>query len=174
VTLQEQIRANRLRSALVVLLFVGLVITAQAFEVTPRRHFPAVAFGLVPHVAAWGTGILDTLASAAGTSVQAIGPETITKAGLSYVGLRTLGEGSLLVSMLLCATTISLIDSRFRTAAGWALSASGLSWIGLIHADQIAWGAAPQPAIGYLLMAGLFLLISIGRVEPPASDATGD
>jgi len=161
-------------SASAILLFVGLVITAQAFEVTPRRHFPAVAFGLVPHVAAWGTGILDTLASAAGTSVQAIGPATITKAGLSYVGLRTLGQGSLLVSMMLCATTIALIDSRFRAATGWALAASGLSWIGLIHADQIAWGAAPQPALGYLLMAGLFLLISIGRVEPPASEAAGD
>ena len=68
------------------------MITAQAFEVTPPRHFPAVAFGLVPHLAAWGTGILDTLATAAGTSVQAIGPEAIQKAGLSYSGLRTLAR----------------------------------------------------------------------------------
>jgi AGZA family xanthine/uracil permease-like MFS transporter len=147
-------------SASAILLFVGLVITAQAFEVTPARHFPAVAFGLVPHVAAWGVGILDTLASAAGTSVAAIGPDKITQAGLSYAGLRTLGAGSLLTSMILCATTIAMVDRRLKAAAGWAAAAAGLAWVGLIHADRIGWAEAPQAALGYLLMAGLFLALS--------------
>jgi AGZA family xanthine/uracil permease-like MFS transporter len=156
-------------SASAILLFVGLVIAAQAFEVTPARHFPAVAFGLVPHIAAWGTGILDTLATAAGTSVQAIGPEAIAKAGLSYSGLRTLGAGSLLTSMILCATTIAMIDRRLRTAAGWAATAAGLSWLGLIHADRIGWGEAPQAALGYALMATVFGVIA--AATPAAKDS---
>lgn len=147
-------------SASAILLFVGLVITAQAFEVTPARHFPAVAFALVPHVAAWGVGILDTLATAAGTSVQAIGPDNLAKAGLSYPGLRTLGAGSLLTSMILCAITIAMIDLRLRAAAGWAAAAAVLSWVGLVHAHRIGWGEAPQAALGYLMMAGLFLALS--------------
>ena len=156
-------------SASAILLFVGLVITAQAFEVTPARHFPAVAFGLVPHVAAWGTGILDTLATAAGTSVAAIGPEAIARAGLSYSGLRTLGAGSLLTSMILCATTIAMIDRRLRTAAGWAAAAAVLAWFGLIHADRIGWGAAPQAALGYLLVAAMFGAISLVSRDPAGS-----
>ena len=79
-------------SASAILLFVGLVITAQAFEVTPPRHFPAVAFAPGAAPRRLGVGILDTLATAAGTSVRAIGPEAIRAAGLSYTGLRTLGR----------------------------------------------------------------------------------
>ena len=156
-------------SASAILLFVGLVITAQAFEVTPAKHFPAVAFGLVPHLAAWGTGILDTLATAAGTSVQAIGPDAIQKAGLSYTGLRTLGAGSLVTSMILCAMTIALIDRRLRAAAGWATAAAALAWFGLMHADRVGWGEAPGAALGYVLMAVLFVVVS--RLGPPPSDA---
>jgi AGZA family xanthine/uracil permease-like MFS transporter len=157
-------------SAAAILLFVGLVITAQAFEVTPAKHFPAVAFGLVPHVAAWGVGILDTFATAAGTTVQAVGVAAITKAGLSYAGLRTLGAGSLLTSMVLCAMTIAMIDRRLRVAAGWAAAASALAWLGLIHADRIGWGEAPAAALGYLLMAGLFVAIGSRLAHaPPAT-----
>jgi AGZA family xanthine/uracil permease-like MFS transporter len=155
-------------SASAILLFVGLVITAQAFEVTPARHFPAVAFGLVPHLAAWGTGILDTVATAAGTSVQAIGPEAIQKAGLSYAGLRSLGAGSLVTSMILCAMTIALIDRRLRTAASWAMAAAALAWLGLMHADRVGWGEAPGAALGYALMAILF--VGVSRLSPPPSD----
>jgi len=147
-------------SAAAILLFVGLVITAQAFEVAEPRHFPAVAFGLVPHIAAWGTGILDTFATAAGTTVQAVGAETVQKAGLGYTGLRTLGAGSLVTSMIFCAMTIALVDRRLRVAAGWAAAAAALSWVGLMHADRIGWAAAPGCALGYALMAGMFLAMT--------------
>jgi AGZA family xanthine/uracil permease-like MFS transporter len=125
-----------------------------------------VAFALVPHLAAWGTGILDTLATAAGTSVQAIGVDAIQKAGLGYSGLRTLGAGSLVTSMMLCAMTIALIDRRLQTAAGWAAAAAALSWLGLMHADRVGWGAAPGAALGYALMALVFLVVA--RVGTPA------
>ena len=160
-------------SASAILLFVGLVIAAQAFEVTPPRHFPAVVFGLVPHVAAWGVGILDTVATAAGTSIAAIGPEAIRRAGLSYDGLRTLGAGSLLTSMILCAMTIATIDRRLVTAAAWAASAAALSWLGLIHADRIGWGEAPQAALGYLLVAVLLGVMSrFSREQGPAESGS--
>lgn len=156
-------------SAAAILLFVGLVITAQAFEVTAPRHFPAVVLALVPHLAAWGTGILDTLASAAGTSVQAIGADAIERAGLGYAGLRMLGAGSLVTSMMLCAMTIALIDRRLDTAAGWAGSAAALSWVGLMHADRVGWGEAPGAALGYVLMALLF--VAVARLRSTAAEA---
>jgi AGZA family xanthine/uracil permease-like MFS transporter len=135
-----------------------------------------VAFGLVPHVAAWGVGILDTFATAAGTTVQAVGPDAIARAGLSYSGLRTLGAGSLLVSMVLCAMTIAMIDRRLRTAAGWAAAGAAMAFMGLIHSDRIGFGEANKAALGYLLMAGLFLAISWfappGAVGTPATDTT--
>ena len=69
-------------------------------------------------------------------------------------------QGSLVTSMILCATTIALIDRRFLTAAGWASAAAALSWVGLMHADRIGWGEAPGCALGYALMAVLFVGIA--------------
>ena len=139
-----------------------------------KRHFPAVAFALVPHLAAWGTGILDTLATAASTSVQAIGADAIRRAGLSYSGLRTLGQGSLITSMLLCAATIAVVDRKLRQAAGWTLAAAALSWLGLMHADRIGWGEAPAAALGYALMAVVFLLLDLlGPSVSPEARAGG-
>ena len=51
-----------------ILLFIGLVIGAQAFEATPARHAPAVIIALLPNVAEWGQTQIDGALSAAGTS----------------------------------------------------------------------------------------------------------
>jgi len=37
-----------------IVLWVGVIITAQAFQATPNEHAPAVAIGLFPAIAAWG------------------------------------------------------------------------------------------------------------------------
>jgi adenine/guanine/hypoxanthine permease len=144
-------------AAAAILLFVGLVISAQAFQVTPRRHYPAVAFGFVPHLAAWGVGLVQNVTAAANTTVEKIGTEAIRAAGLNYEGLVTLGAGSLLSSMMLTATTICLIDRRLAAAAGWALAASALSFFGLMHAERLGFAVAGPAALGYLLMGLLFL-----------------
>ena len=41
-------------AGMAIVLWIGLVITAQAFSATPREHAPAVVVGLLPGVAAWG------------------------------------------------------------------------------------------------------------------------
>src|SRR5262249_34615804 len=81
-----------------------------------------------------------------------------------------LGEGSLVTSMVLCATTIALVDRRFRAAAGWAAAAAALSWTGLMHADRIGWAEAPGCALGYALMALLF--VGIGWLRGAEAEAS--
>ena len=68
--------------------------------------------------------------------------------------------------MMLCATTIAVIDRRLTTAAGWAGAAAALSWLGLMHADRVGWGEAPGAALGYALMA--FVFLAVARVGAPA------
>lgn len=49
-----------------ILLFIGLVIGAQAFQVSPSRHAPAVVLAIIPNIAAWGqTQVNGALAAAA-------------------------------------------------------------------------------------------------------------
>ncbi|MEE9294087.1 MAG: NCS2 family permease [Phycisphaerae bacterium] len=47
-----------LEAGIAIVLWIGLVITAQAFQATPRQHAPAVAIGLFPAIAAWGATVM--------------------------------------------------------------------------------------------------------------------
>jgi adenine/guanine/hypoxanthine permease len=42
-----------------ILLYIGMLIGAQAFQETPKTHAPAIVLALVPHLAAWCTVQLD-------------------------------------------------------------------------------------------------------------------
>ncbi|HEY8505488.1 MAG TPA: hypothetical protein VIL46_12970, partial [Gemmataceae bacterium] len=41
-------------AGMAIVMYIGIVITAQAFQATPQAHAPAVVVGLIPGVAAWG------------------------------------------------------------------------------------------------------------------------
>lgn len=41
-----------------IVLWIGIIITAQSFQATPPAHAPAVAVGLFPAIAAWGATIV--------------------------------------------------------------------------------------------------------------------
>ena len=57
-----------LAAILPILLFIGLVIGAQAFQASPARHAPAVVLAIIPNIAAWGQTQVDGALAAAGTS----------------------------------------------------------------------------------------------------------
>ncbi len=46
-----------LEATLGILLWIGIVITAQAFQEVPKNHALAVAFGLIPSLAAWAAAL---------------------------------------------------------------------------------------------------------------------
>ena len=49
-------------------LWIGMVISAQAFQATPREHVPAVVMGLLPGIGAWGALMAKNGLRAAGLS----------------------------------------------------------------------------------------------------------
>src|ERR1700749_4078614 len=51
-----------------ILLYIGMLIGAQAFQETPHRHAPAVVLALIPNIAAWGKLMIDSALGAAGTN----------------------------------------------------------------------------------------------------------
>lgn len=56
-----------------IVLWIGIIITAQAFQATPPQHSPAVAVGLFPSIAAWGaTVFMGTLILSGGQTLQQI------------------------------------------------------------------------------------------------------
>ena len=43
-----------------ILLYIGMLIGAQAFQTTPVKHAPAIVLALTPHLAAWAKLLIDT------------------------------------------------------------------------------------------------------------------
>ena len=140
-----------------ILLYIGLLIGAQAFQETPKRHAVAVVFALIPNIASWASGLIDNALIAAGTTASQVGEAALTNAGLVYEGLKLLGGGAILAGLVLGAITAFIIDKKFVSAAVYCFIGAALGFIGLIHAEQVGWDVGGQIALGYAL-AGIILL----------------
>jgi adenine/guanine/hypoxanthine permease len=149
-----------------ILLFIGFMIGAQAFQASPKVHAAAVIAALIPNIAQWATGLMDNVLAAAGTSAAQVGEDKIVGAGVIYTGLKELGEGAILAGLVLGAIVAFIIDRKFLPAGLFALFGAGLSWIGLIHGEKVEWAANPQVALGYLFMAITLFAFMAMRLEP--------
>ena len=150
-----------------ILLWIGLVITAQAFQASPPHHALAVGVGLVPALASWLLVQIEATLRASGKSLF----ETVDHFGgaLHIRGVIALSQGFLLTSILYAAVVAFVIDRKFKQAAAWMLAASVLSSVGMIHAYQLtpngvenkfAWfTAAPDFAVVYAVAAGLLWVV---------------
>jgi adenine/guanine/hypoxanthine permease len=128
----------------------------------------AVVLAIIPNVAAWASGQIDNVLSAAGTSAAKVGSDALAKAGVVYDGLKTLGGGAILAGLVLGAIAAFVIDKRYYWAAGYCAAGAALSFIGLIHGEQVAWAASPGIALGYLFAALVCLAFSMGSTPAPA------
>lgn len=159
-----------------ILLYIGLLIGAQAFQEVPRAHAVAVVFAIIPNIAAWGGGLMTNSVLAAGSTPDEVGPDGFANAGLVYEGTLLLGGGAILAGMVLGSIVAFVIDKKFVPAAIYCFIGAALGFIGIIHAEQVGWNVGGQIALGYAF-AGVILLIfavtSRGAGSDPATEPTG-
>jgi len=139
-----------------ILLYIGALITAQAFQTTPRSHAPAIAIALVPHLAAWAKVQVDGALGAAGTDATTVGIDLMAQKGVLYNGLALLGDGAILTGLVVGAMVVFIIERKPRIASAFALAAAVLTFFGFMHGPALGVAVSPRVAIGYLLMAILF------------------
>jgi AGZA family xanthine/uracil permease-like MFS transporter len=139
-----------------ILLYIGLVIGAQAFQASPTRHAPAIVLALLPNIAAWGQNQVDTAIAVSG---QALTPELVTRlsdtGAIVYHGMARFGGGAVLAGLMLGAIAVFIIDRDFRNAAIYSAAAAVLAFFGLIHGTQIGIGVNLDIVVGYLLMTAV-------------------
>src|SRR5471032_949469 len=144
-----------------ILLYIGMLICAQAFQTTPKEHAPAVALALTPHLAAWATVALSGALGAAGMNFGAThAPEFIAKMaqnGVLFHGLEVMGGGSILTGLVLGAIAVFVIDRKFINASAFSLAGAVLTYFGFMHGDAIGvgggYGVTPSVALAYLIVA---------------------
>ncbi len=151
-----------------ILLYIGMLIGAQAFQETPKNHAPAVVLALIPQVAAWGKLQIDSALGAAGTNAAAVGFDKLGQGGILYQGLSVLGGGAILVSLILAAITVFIIERQWVKAAAFAGAGAVLSFFGFMHSEAIGIGQSPLVALSYLLVAAWLMLVTRAQHAPVA------
>ncbi|MCA8998519.1 MAG: NCS2 family permease [Planctomycetaceae bacterium] len=151
-----------------IVLWIGIIITAQAFQSVPEDHGAAVAVGLFPAIAAWGaTVMMGTVIASQGDSLKTIvDPPVVVAAedtkpapvpakpttevnGFLVHGLLLMERGYIFTCMILAAASACLIDRKFGAASLWLLTAALLTGLGLMHAYQI-YETGPVSAFDYI------------------------
>lgn len=162
-----------------ILLWIGLIITAQAFQEVPKKHSVAVALGLIPALAAWGLLLIETTLRKCGVTLF----ETAPKFGgdLYIYGLIALNQGFMISCMILSAMLVFVIERQFIKASLWLATGAVFSFLGVIHAYELTpagvqnhfgFGAAPEFAWAYLGGALLLLALHI-YIHGRKSEETG-
>jgi AGZA family xanthine/uracil permease-like MFS transporter len=101
-----------------------------------------------------------------------LGSDKLNDAGVVYQGLQTLGQGAVLVGLILGTMVTFILDKKFRYAAAASAVGAVLSFIGLIHAPEVGWAANPQVALGYAFFGLVCLAYSFlpGAKDPVVVD----
>jgi len=141
-------------AGMAIVLWIGIVITAQSFQAVPRSHAPAAVIGLLPALAAWGALLAKNSLRAAGMGTPAapFTPSLIDAflgSGTWIHGAFALEQGFIATSMGLAAATVHIIERKFRLASLWFLGLAVLSLTGLVHSYRFA----PDDTVGSLTPA---------------------
>jgi AGZA family xanthine/uracil permease-like MFS transporter len=148
-----------------ILLYIGMLIGAQAFQTTPKAHAPAIVLALTPHLAAWAKVMVDGALGAAGTTAAAVGIDKLAGVGVLYNGLEVLGGGSILTGLVLAAIATFVIEREFMKASAFALAGAVLTYFGFMHGPAVGigqggLGVTPGVALAYAVVAAFLFLLS--------------
>jgi len=167
-----------IEAGMAIVLWIGIVITAQAFQATPREHAPAVAVGLFPAIAAWGLLIVTLTLGAVNFALSDFSmaqtvldsPAAFTAAGLNLEGIVAISQGFMITCVIWAAASTHLIEKELGTASVWMVIGALFAFFGFIHAGHVSpsggiydigWATGARWSIGYGLCAVFFGLMSI-------------
>jgi AGZA family xanthine/uracil permease-like MFS transporter len=149
-----------------ILLYIGMLIGAQAFQEVPKGHAPAVVLALTPHLAHWAKTLVDGALGAAGTSAAAVGMDKLVGMGVLYPGLAVMGEGAILGGLVLGAIAVFIIERDYVKASGFAAAGAVMTFFGLMHGPAVGFAVTPALAFAYLMVA--VFLMACARQEGTA------
>ncbi len=124
-----------------IVVYIGIIITAQAFQATAKSHAPAVAVALFPALAAIVVVTLGlyfdhpAVAVPLAQLVHEPGPTTEYLAGM--LTLTGANSGWIVVTLILSAVGAALIDHKYKAATVWMGVATVLTLVGAIHAYRL-------------------------------------
>jgi AGZA family xanthine/uracil permease-like MFS transporter len=157
-----------------ILLYIGMLIGAQAFQETPKHHAPAIVLAVIPNIAAWGKLLIDGALGAAGTNAAAVGFDKLGQVGVLYHGLEVLGAGAILGGMVLGAIGAFIIDKKYTEASYFAAAGAVLTFFGFMHGEAVGIAVTPTVAVAYAVVAVFLFALSRNPATDSTSKSLGD
>jgi AGZA family xanthine/uracil permease-like MFS transporter len=157
-----------------ILLYIGMLIGAQAFQETPKAHAPAVVLALVPNIAAWGKVLIDGALGAAGTNAATVGFDKLGQVGVLYHGLELLGGGAILAGVTLGAIATFIIEKKFVEASAFALAGAVLTFFGFMHGESVGIAVTPSVALAYAVVAAFLFALSRAPAAATVPSMSGE
>jgi AGZA family xanthine/uracil permease-like MFS transporter len=154
-----------------ILLYIGLLIGAQAFSAVPKAHYAAVVLAIIPNIASWAQTQIDNALGAAGTSAAQVGEAKLEGNSVIYHGLVILGSGAVLAGMVLGAIVVFVIDRAFVKAGSVCVIAAGLTFVGIIHAEKVKFNANHVVTLGFLFAAVVCFAFALTKPAPRVKGA---
>ncbi|UFS68957.1 MFS transporter [Geomonas sp. RF6] len=148
-----------------ILIFIGVEITAQAFEATPKRHYKAIALSFLPVIAYLVQIELGLMLGNLGKTIADLSGEFLD----GYRATLIMGNGFIVTALLWGGGFAALLDHRLKRGALFMVVAALATLCGAIHSPLpsgamfLPW-QLPEPlvmhlAAGYGVLALLFLLL---------------
>jgi AGZA family xanthine/uracil permease-like MFS transporter len=166
-----------------ILLYIGLVIGAQAFQTTPRIQAAGVVLALIPNIANWAQGQIDNTLQAAGGLVAGgsgtghVKLSDLISNGVIYDGLVKAGGGAVLAGLVLGAIAVFVIEREFMKAAIYSGAGAVLALFGFINSGSLActnsgcdFSSTFAVFVAYLIFTGVCLLFAFVRPAPRSEE----
>ncbi|MGJ3241685.1 MAG: regulator [Opitutales bacterium] len=143
-----------------ILLYIGMLIGSQAFQETPARHAPAVIIAMVPHLAHWAGGMVESALNATGVERTPEVYARLAGEGVLLNGLHKIGDGAALSGIILASMTVFIIERQLLRASLTAVIGACLTYLGLMHGQNVGWAMNPSIAFAYLITGGFLAYCS--------------
>lgn len=135
--------------------YITIGVGHATFHRVDRKYLSAVLLGLVLPTGAVVTGAIGSALPALKLSLANPEVQAALNRSIFWNSLQGLGNGFLLLVLVVSAMIVEMIDRNFTRAAFWCALAAGFSWVGLMHSPIVKWGAQPMYTIGWLIAAAI-------------------
>ena len=159
-----------LEAGMAIVVYIGIVISSQAFSSVDKIYYPAVVIGLLPGLGAWGVLMAKSGYRVAGGSFTDEIYPTFLNADIAIKGGFALEQGFIFTAMLTSAYVVALIEKNLWKASIWSGAACLLSFVGLMHSYNLN-GADAAMSLNtawpwtkaYAIMTGITLLLAFSN-----------
>lgn len=133
--------------------YIAIGVGTATLHRVDRKYLSAVLLGFVLPAGAVVSSAINAALPA--LKLQASNPPVAAalNGSIYWSSIQGLGNGFLLLVLVVSALVAEIIDRRFGRAGLWCLIAAVFSWFGVMHSAVAGWAAQPEYAAGWAAAA---------------------